>query len=110
MVPDHWSNDAMVSMDRRGLNNNIVKSNKNAITHISTMVFNSNIVKSNNDHCSNEKLPSLGLLKVQIVDQAKPGECPFKHISTMVNFNAGGLSTMISCDTGIQLLLGSPEI
>ena len=23
MVPDHWSNDAMVSMDRRGLSGNL---------------------------------------------------------------------------------------
>ena len=87
----------------------VIKQNQeNANKDISTMVINNNIVKSNNDHCSNNKLPSMRVLKMQIVDQAKPGECHFKHI--MVNFNAGGLSTMISCDIGIQLLLCSPEI
>ena len=102
---------AHLSLQKGSLYKSVIKQNhENAIKDISTMVINNNIVKSNNDHCSNDKRPSMGLLKMQIVDQANPGECPFKHISTMVNFNAGGLSTMISCDIGIQLLLGSPEI
>ena len=100
---------AHLSFQKGSLCKLVIKQNhENAIKDISTMVINNNIVKSNNDHCSNNKLPSMRLLKMQIVYQAKPGECHFKHI--MVNFNAGGLSTMISWDIGIQLLLCSPEI